>query len=267
MFLLSSFIIISFINCDVITKWTSLSYDVPYTTYFCGLVGYNNVDNKIYLFGGYTYEPERDYVKDVYTYDTNNDTFEHIGSIHETVAGVDACVKSYININNVIYFNNHQRIICKFDMIQHTIQVPIVNAPRLDIYYKCVTSPNDALIYFIGGGSWANRDVVSNVFSIYNINTNELYSGTDLPFGISWLGCEYINNKIVIFGGNIASNEAIDNVYKININDEYNVNDDWIQINSLTIPRRFHTTVAVYDYVYIISMYIHCGILIIFNIF
>ena len=51
------------------------------------------------------------------------------------------------------------------------------------------------------------------------------------------------------------------NVYKININDKYNVNDNWIQMNSFIIPRRFHTSVGVYDFVYIISMYVHCGIL------
>ena len=73
--------------------------------------------------------------------------------------------------------------------------------PSLDTFHKCATAPNDELVYFIAGGNYLQKDDISDIFVIYDINANQLINGPPVPNPVEFLGCEYINNKVVIFGG------------------------------------------------------------------
>ena len=228
-----------------VTEWTLMTTPpLPYGRTKGAISGFDSINNRIVHVGGWATSWRR-WVYTLNVNNTNNFTFSTYPDISHDLA---CASQSYTVVDSTIYYE-FQGQLGQFNMLTLTDKYPwndIHVNPTKDI---CVTSDHSNYLFLLGAPV---------MFAIYNLSSNNFTTnGPNLSPDRWGFTCEFINNKIVIFGGQNSQSHGFgptkyNSVQTINASDINILSSKlWIDVTNLSISSSYLRSAVVNDFVYI----------------
>eukprot|EP01083_Nonionella_stella_P166937 559716_1 len=119
------------------------------------------------------------------------------------------------------------------------------------------TSANTVQFLYTTGGGSSTTNVLYNEFKIFNLGTNSIMRGPDMPNAREYHSCVVVNDTLYVIGGNTENKVKTDSIMYIDISDMSDVDNwQWIELGAkLSVARAGLRSVVFEQWIYVVGGY------------